>query len=314
MAGSQDKGKAVDSTSSGPSTAHHPPPYEETEEPFGAPTISAPFNFPAEPERPPYYGSSTSGSTTCSTSTSASHQSIRRPIAIPQVKPDPGSPLVSAYAHSLLHHGITDKTWHSFLDTMSAFLTAKVSDRAISHAGDIAKQVVQGPQSLAQGIISHAKSVGKNIASDAKRGNIIGATMNAIGGAIGIPVHAAWGTVGTAVALPGSAIGAITKKPQTPLQRATAYAAVANDKWLRSRGLQAQFLDTTQLAELLGLSATALLEATKETKDSSASGQLKTLEGCIAGLVVQEKAALHLSTETLWLVLIQVVQGHISSQ
>ena len=75
------------------------------------PTVSSPFNFPRT-ECPPY---------------SAGTSSAQRPFAIPQQWPEPAAPFLSAYPAGLLNFGITAPSWHSFLDTMSAFLTARVS-------------------------------------------------------------------------------------------------------------------------------------------------------------------------------------------
>lgn len=224
-------------------------------------------------------------------------------MAFPQVQPDAASPFVPAYAPILLSYGITKETWCSFLNTMSAFLSAKVSDRAVSHAADMAKHMGEVPRSFGKGVASHAQSIGRDISSNVKRGNIIGAAMGVIGGAISLPVGTVMGAVGMVTSLPATAIGAIAKKPQTPYERAAAYAEVANKKWLRLRGLQALILDTTQLAQLVGVSDNVLLGLVRETKDSSsASGQLRALEAHIEALQVQEEVKVSLEARNLWLV------------
>ncbi|KAL3956755.1 hypothetical protein ACCO45_009601 [Purpureocillium lilacinum] len=247
----------------------------------GVPTVANPFSFPSNAELPP-----------------------PPPYRSPQAVPDPASPFVAAYAPILLSHGVTEGTWRSFLETMSAFLTAKVSDRAISHAGDMAKHMSEAPKSFGKGVATHVRSVGKDIAGNAKRGNIIGAAFGAIGGLISIPVATALSAAGTAISLPGSAIGAITKRPQTPFERATAYAMVANKKWLHARGLQAQLVETTGLAQYLNVSLDALLGMARAAKRDDAESQLKALEGHIAALDVRADAALSLAPNTLWLVLV----------
>jgi hypothetical protein len=167
----------------------------------------------------------------------------------------------------------------------------------------MAKHVGDGPTKLGKGIAAHAKHVGKHIASNAKRGNIIGAAFGVVGGAVSIPVVSALSAAGTATALPGSVVGAIFKRPQTPQQRAEAYAAVANKKWLNDRGLHAQLLTTVQLSQMLGLSETALLGMVQQAKSPSAAYQLRVLASRIAPLDVDETAQLELAPNTLWLVL-----------
>lgn len=284
---------AASSSAAGPSgSSEEPAPaYEENSRPGLLPTASQPFNFPTDAEEPPLYSASSVPS---------------QPIAIPQVKPGKASPFLSCYAPSLLTHGITEKSWRAFLDTMSAFLTAKVSDRAVSHAADMGKHLVQSPKELSIGVFSHAKQVGKDIASNAKKGNVIGATLGTIGGAISIPFHGAISTVVAASTLPANIIGAIVKKPRTPYERAVAYAAVANGKWLRSRGLQAHIMRTDELVQLVGTTTAALLDASRGGDHATAAGQLSALQEHIAQVLVQEKASLELAIDTLWLVLMPV--------
>ena len=304
--------QAADADHAGPSTAraneapppaYEPPAYGSTTSPISpsatspigvpaVPTVSEPFNFPPEQGLPSY-------------DSLAADLKNQKPIAIPQLQAVPTAGFVPVYAPSLLTHGITKDTWSSFLNTVSAFLTAKVSDRAVSHAGDMAKDVIKTPKSIGQGIYSHSKDVGKDIARHAKKGNIFGAAFGAIGGAVSIPIFTAMGIVGAATSLPGVAIGAVVKKPQTPGQRAAAYAAVANKKWLHARGLHAQMLDSNELAQLLQIPVLDFLRLAQQTKDSSADGQLRTLEGYIAPLDVQQGGlTLELDTNTIWLVLV----------
>jgi hypothetical protein len=258
------------------------------------PTVSQPFNFPsnADAELPAYSASSSS--------------SAVRPIAIPQVRPGKTSPFIPCYAPVLLQHGITDTSWRAFLDTISAFLTAKVSDRAVSHAADMARHMGDGPKRLGQNFVDHAKSVGKDISSNAKRGNIFGAALGTIGGAVTISLNGALNAVAAVTSTPAYIIGAIAKKPQTPYERALAYAAVANEKWLQARGLQAQIMDTNQLAQLVQSSTTSILDATQGSENALASGQLNSLQPYIEELAVQDKGRLEIAIDTLWLVLIPV--------
>ncbi|KND92793.1 hypothetical protein TOPH_02800 [Tolypocladium ophioglossoides CBS 100239] len=301
-------GKAAEAASGGgphgSASASNPPTdpapaYEESAPTTGlVPTVSDPFNFPSNDELPPYEAPASSSS--------AAAAENQRPIAIPQVVPDPASAFISAYPPVLLSHGVTEGTWRSFLEAMSGFLTAKVSDRAVSHAGDIAKQLGEGPKSFGKGVVSHAKHVGKDIADNAKRGNIVGAAFGVIGGLISIPVATGLGAAGAALQLPGSAVGAIAKKPQTPFERATAYAMVANKKWLHARGLQAQLVDTGGLAKFMSIPDNTLLGLARGAKRDDADGQLKALEVHIAALRVRQDATLVLAPNSLWLVLVPV--------
>lgn len=298
---------AMNAGPSAPAPASNPPQASQSDDPAPAytegsqsqstgllPSVSQPFNFPSESELPPYSASSSSG-TVC-------------PIAIPQVRPGQASPFLASYAPSLLNHGITEKSWRAFLDTISAFLTAKVSDRAISHAADMGKHLGDAPKRLGQNFFSHAKDVGKDISNNAKRGNVVGAAFGTVGAAITIPIVGALNTVAVVTSFPASVIGAIAKKPRTPYERALAYATVANEKWLKARGLQAQILDTNQLAQLSGITATTFLGASRAADIQIASGQLNSLRGWISELSVQDKASLELASDTLWLVLIPVLE------
>lgn len=266
------------------------------------PTITSPFNFPkyskdgsAADASPPVYDN---------IGASSSSKAAPRPIAFPQVSPDPVAAFLPAYAPVLLSYGITEQTWRSFLNTISAFLTAKISDRALSHATDVAAHIGENPKNLGRNVIAQAKSIGKNVARDAKRGNLIGAAVGLIGGSISLPISTAFGIVGTTLSLPGSAIGAVTKKPRTSHERAATYAAVANEEWLHRRGLHALLFDSAGLAHLLGQPLDSFLSRAWETKGVDAAGQMRALEPLIAGLEIDEIAALQLKTQTLWLVLI----------
>ncbi|KAL9110372.1 MAG: hypothetical protein Q9227_005103 [Pyrenula ochraceoflavens] len=255
------------------------------------PTIDAPFNFPSESECPPYSES----------------RPIRRPVAIPQIRPDPATPFLLAYAPSLLSRGITASTWLSFLETMNAFLTANVSDRALSHAADMAKHVGAVPKSFGKGVAAHAKSVGDNIKDNAKRGNVLGAAFGVVTGSISLPIGTALSAVGHVAQLPFATVGAVARKPQTPRERAGAYAAAANKDWFHARGLHAQLVNSVELAELAGISATQLLETVSASEDRSAEGQLNALRDCIEELEIRAPASttLEIGGQTLWLVITQ---------
>ena len=283
----------------GPSTApaydHSAPPAYAAAGDTVAPTVSSPFNFPPDSALPPYTPPVTGSNN-------------GPPIAIPQLKPEKGSPFVNAYAPSLLSHGITESAWCSFVDTMSAFLTAKISDRAVSHAGDMAQQIAKQPTRFGKNIFKHTKSVGKDIQSSAKKGDPIGVAVGVLGGTITIPLFTALGIVETVTSLPGIAISTLVKKPKTPAQRATAYATVANKEWLHARGLHAQMFDSNELAQMLNMPVVDFLNLAKQHEDTRTEGQLQALQNHIAPLVViEEKAAMELETHTIWLVVAEIV-------
>lgn len=258
------------------------------------PTLSDPFNFPSNSGLPPY----------------SEAARINKPVAIPQRRPEPTAPFVAAYAPALTSRGVTPETWHAFVKTMSAFLTANVSDKAIAHAGDIARHLGSAPISFGKGVARNAKSVGQHIKSNARRGNILGAAVGVVGGAVSLTVGTALSAVGTVMSLPGAAVGAVARKPQTPVERAAAYAAVANKNWLNARGLYAQILDTQQLCRLVGLSdPRELVETARGGKDQSAAGHMKRLEQYLCESQIDEEAGqLELGVSTLWLVVAQVSQ------
>jgi hypothetical protein len=133
------------------------------------------------------------------------------------------------------------------------------------------RHVTNVPKRFGQGTVEHAKSVGHNIRDAAKSGNYVGAAMGVVGGAISLPIGTAFRAVGAAVSLPGAAIGAVTQKPQTPRERAAAYAVAANEKWLGVRRLQAQLVDTAELARIAGLPVTRLLDLAGASSDVNSS-------------------------------------------
>lgn len=260
------------------------------------PTLNDPFNFPPSSDLPPYSESAR----------------IIRPIAIPQSRPEPTAPFIDAYAPTLTSRGITLETWSSFTKTSSAFLNAKVSDKALAHATDMARHISSGPVSFGKGVSRNAKSVGQHIKSNAKRGNVLGAAMGVVGGAVSLTVGTALSAVGTIVSLPASAVGAVVRKPQTPVGRAAAYAAVANRDWLEARGLYAQILDTSQLCRFVGLEdPRQLIETTgghksDKGKSDGAAGRLKRLSEYLCDLQFGDDVELELGVSTLWLVVSQV--------
>lgn len=263
------------------------------------PTADSPFRFPVDASLPAY-------SPQPSTPHAGPSTSSQKLVAIPQTQPTPTSPFLRAYAPTLLRHGIVEQTFLSFLETLSAFLAAKVSNRAVAHAADVASTVGEHPKSNFKHVYGHAKDVFRGIGSNAKKGNIVGAVGGVIGGAVTLPVSAALGTVGAVVSLPGRTIGAVAKKPLTQRQRAEAYIAVANKDWFSKRGLEAALGDSGDVAGLLGVGVAQL---TTSGPVAIAGG----LEGQTEKLAVSDgtEAAgkLEVGPESLWLVL-RKVEGH----
>ncbi|KAF3057460.1 hypothetical protein GL218_06113 [Daldinia childiae] len=266
---------------SGPSTV--------IETPATGPTAASPFNFPPDSDLPPY-------------SALAANTSDQRPIAIPQIKADPTAPFLEASSPSLLRHGITQETWLGFIRTLSGFLAATVSQKAISHAGDMAQHVGDVPKRFGKETMAHIKASGQAIKDTAKSGNVVGAAFQVVGATIGIPVATALRAAGAAIVLPFAAINAVSREPKTPKERAVAYTAAANIKWLNRRGLDACLLDTAELGQVLGLSVDELLQTPRGAKDASAEAQLATLGSYIAELNVRVPGPLELGAETFWLV------------
>jgi len=190
---------------------------------------------------------------------------------------------------------------------MSAFLAAKVSEQAVAHAADIGRHVTDVPKRFGEGTADHAKHVGRNIRDSAKSGNYAGAAMGVVGGAIGLPVGTALRAVGAAVSLPFAAIRGVTSKPQTPRERATAYAEAANQKWLGQRGLRAQLVDTPELARVAGIPVTRLLHLARASGDNSAAAQLGALREYISEVEVFTGSKLEIGANTLWLTIVPEV-------
>ena len=163
------------------------------------PTADSPFDFPSYEPPPAFTTVSSSGS-------SSGPPPLQRPIAIPQIAPNKTEPFLDAYAQPLLQYGVTPESWRSFLSTMSAFLAAKVSEQAISHAADIGRHVTDVPKRFGKDVVAHAKGIGHDIRDSAKDGNYVGAAVGVVRGAIGIPVGTALRAVGATVSLPFTAI------------------------------------------------------------------------------------------------------------
>ncbi|RYP43222.1 hypothetical protein DL768_010042 [Monosporascus sp. mg162] len=268
-----------------------PPPVEKSGAQAAGPTVASPFDFPSQ-EVPPSY---------------TSQKPIQKPIAIPQTQPEAAAPFLQAYAPSLLSRGIPADRWLSFLNTLSAFLAATVSERAIAHAADVSREILHVggdvPRKLGRDVAAHAKSVGRGITDSARKGSVLGVAAGLVAGAVRIPVNAALGAAGAALRLPGSALAATSRRPLAPRERADAYVAVAGRDWLSPRGLEARLLDSRQLGELLGVPASRLVGAARGAEYGTAARRLGALVTYIGELeVLVSSEALEIGDGTLWLV------------
>ncbi|KAK7752950.1 hypothetical protein SLS62_005109 [Diatrype stigma] len=271
--------------------------------PAAGPTVASPFDFSSLEASPPY--------------ALADQSALHKPIAIPQAHPDPASPFLVAYAPALLGYGIPGESWDSFLETVSAFLAARVSERALAHAADIGRAVGNVPLGIGKTVANRARHLGHSISERAKHGDILGVARGVIGGAVSLPVGAALGAVGAAVRLPGSAAVAVTRKPQTPRERVDAYLAVANKDWFGPRGLHTRILDTAQLAQFVGAPGSEAGDGEKAGQhlidiagharpNQPVETQLETLERYIGELeVIGSAASLEIGLESLWLVVLR---------
>lgn len=266
------------------------------------PTVEAPFNFPDWKSPVAHDPAPTALASSSTASTSAPPPSSLRPVAFPQVYPNKTAPFLDAYAPVLLQYGIPSESWRAFLTTMSAFLTATISRQALAHAADVGRHLGKMPINTGTNIIDMVKGVGRNVQDSAAHGNVIGAAMGVVAGAMGVTISAAVQTAGILASLPGTAIGAVVRKPKTPRQRAEAYAKTANAEWLVRRGLQAQLVDTAELAAMLGVPAERMLIPAPDTGDRSAAGRIRALSQYIGDLEVFEEKTVEFGRETLWLV------------
>lgn len=233
----------------------------------------------------------------------------------PKPPPDPTSPLLAAYPPSLLRYGIPKETWLSLLSTVSAFLAAKVTDRALRHVANVGQRVGEGPRDLFKGVYNHAKESGRSIGANAKRGNILGAAAGVVGGAIGIPLHAAVGAARTVIGLPGSAVAAAVRRPETPRERAEAYLGVVNGDWLHRRGLHAAVMDSQEVSRLLGVNVVEETELRggkgKDKEEAEDAGaKMKSLAAHAAELDLETPASpLAVGPKTLWVVVTHVASA-----
>lgn len=290
--GSADRGEepppSYDDSAPGPSSRPSATPSQQPE----GPTPENPFNFPPSEDLPSY------------TETPAFSS---KPVAVPQSRPDAAAAFITAYAPALLARGVTPGTWHAFVTTASAFLTATVSAKALAHAGDVARHLGSTPASFGKNVARNATRVGSHIRDEARRGHVVGAALGVVGGAVSLTLGTVFGAVGAAAAMPATAVGAVARRPKTPRERAAAYVAVANRDWLNARGLSASILDTQELCRVAGIAdLRGLLEEAAQGKDDNAAGQLQRLGRFFSELKVGQTETLELGAKTLWLVVNQL--------
>lgn len=264
------------------------------------PTVEDPFAFPSH-ELPSCPGANT----------------IQRPLAIPQMTPSAAAPFLPAYPTALLSFGITMKSWYSFVDTLSAFLSANVSQKAIHHASDIASNIGDFHKQYALRTKEHFKNIGKS----AKRLSPVGILSQTIGLTVGSAGH----VINTVF----QAAGSLSLKPQTPRERASVYLQTANRDWFHSRGLHAVLMSTSELCSLCEVETREMMSAVESCGSVDPGQQLAALRDVIAEVNVEESlrfgavskesstrsskasgklpvaSQLQLGDTTLWLVLVQ---------
>ncbi|KAI0164672.1 hypothetical protein GGR57DRAFT_207209 [Xylariaceae sp. FL1272] len=272
------------------------------------PSPDSPFNFP-----PAYTGPN---SFSLPPEKKQSAHSGATLIAIPQLTPQPTSPFLPSYTPLLLSSGIPHSSFTSFLTTLSAFLSANVSSRALSHVQDVGRHITSVPTKFSKDTAARFKSVGKSLSSAAKSGNVIGLATGVVGGAIGLTVGTAARAVGSIASLPATTLGVAAKKPLTARQRAEAYLLVAEKDWFTTRGLSARLLKTAELVELLkvvrpkgnhaDMTEEKMVDLGRRTAARGAAEQIAALQsdfGITELEVDGDRKSLDLGTQTLWLVL-----------
>ncbi|KAI0879438.1 hypothetical protein GGS24DRAFT_439471 [Hypoxylon argillaceum] len=232
-------------------------------------------------------------------------------LAIPQTTPQPTSPFLSAYNTAiLLRRGIPRDAFASFLATLSAFLSATVSDRALAHAADVGRSLNDIPKKFSKDTVAHVKGVGRRVGESAKKGDFISASVGAIAGSITIPLAAAFRVVDATIHQFPAAIGnKLARKPPTPRERADAYVAVAQKDWFAARGLSAVLCSTAELPLRGGGRAMAanIVDLAHTTADGGPEGQLLALQSAFGfahlEIASEKPKPLEIGTSTLWLVL-----------
>ncbi|KEY70160.1 hypothetical protein S7711_03386 [Stachybotrys chartarum IBT 7711] len=231
------------------------------------------------------------------------------PIAIPQTQPLATAAFVKGFPRSLRNYDIRRSAWLSFVDTVSGFLDASVSQQAINHAMDVATHISKRPQKLATNVATRTAAIGQEIGSSAKQGNLFGVAAGVIKGTVSIPLNVVMSTTTAVLGLPISTAVAVSKKPPTPRERATSYLAVANQEWLMPRRLYAGIVDTKELGDLLEVPVSTLPvveEAGDDDGEKTEEKQFSILQGHVQELKIKDGPPAQIGDETLWLVVTSI--------
>jgi hypothetical protein len=261
------------------------------------PTIDAPFEF-VEVEAPGFVISECSDD----------EPEQPRPIGIPQTEPQATSLFVDGYPQSLRKYGIGEETWASFVDTVSAFLEASVSENAVKHAVDMATRIGKRPAKLASNVFTRTRSIGQEIGQSAKQGHLFGVATGIIKGAVSIPLNLTMSTATAVLGLPISTAIALTRRPPTARERAAAYLAVANEQWLVPQKLFATIADTEELGQWLGvpISSLPIVEETDDNGIRTEEIQYSILQSHVETLESKKRTLRDIGIGTLWLVVAPV--------
>jgi hypothetical protein len=232
-----------------------------------APTPESPFNFPLDGKP---------------SNSSILERNLH--FAIPQTNDTPTSRFIPAYPPALLTYGIPESTWLSFLSTISAFLAASTSKRALAHAADIAASSASVPRQFGSELVSNTTRTGKDIARHAKHLNPIGVVGEAVGLVVGSAFHLAGSAVGSVFHLPV----ALATKPQTPWERVEAYLGTANETWLHARRLDVRLLGMSALAVKMNIPEQRILEVAQAAKlgGAGAEQQIAALRPWVGEMVL----------------------------
>lgn len=223
-------------------------------------------------------------------------------IAVPQVYPNTSSSFVPAYPPALLSHGVTEQSWRFFLENTSNILAHKLPRRIILHGRDMAGTAATTTVDLVKGMCSNPfKGAGKYWAEEARAGRAASATFALAYEVLCLPLPyiSVWAIIPVV-------IGAVTiiTPPLRRCERAAAYAAAINKKWLHCRGLQAQLMTSGEVAALTGISACEMYSA-RQCNNWSASEQIELAESRFEPLVLYKDCTLITSDKTLWLVILR---------
>ncbi|KAI1828506.1 hypothetical protein F4861DRAFT_5023 [Xylaria intraflava] len=251
-------------------------------------------------------------------------------LAIPQTAPQPTSPFLQAYSTAfLLSRGIPSEAFTSFLSTLSAFLSATVSERALAHVSDVGRNLNDIPKKFSRDTVDHVKQIGRHVGNSAREGKLVTTGYRALAGTVSIPVTAALRIVDATVRQLPTAVGSgFSRKPPSPRERAEAYVTITQKDWFQARGLVAFLCDTAELIRHVRrrdsndsgptneATVDHLVNLTHSTWEKGLDGQLLALQqhfGFAPLEITNERSdkrePLHIRAGTLWLVVIDAPSG-----